>query len=66
MNADAALKSDSNPLSLQEQELLLRSGSIQRVRDLPPLPNQAERRRRVFGDKVMPNMVLLARESESA
>jgi len=26
------------------------------------LPNQAERRKRIFGDKVLPNFVLLARE----
>jgi hypothetical protein len=31
-----------------------------------PLPDQAARRRRIFGAKVLPNMVLLARESESA
>ena len=28
------------------------------------LPNQAERRRRIFGDKVLPNYVLLAREGK--
>ncbi|MBI5397692.1 MAG: hypothetical protein HZA91_20535 [Verrucomicrobia bacterium] len=30
------------------------------------LPDQASRRRRIFGDKVLPNLVLEARESESA
>ena len=28
------------------------------------LPDYAERRRQIFGDKVLPNMVLLAREQE--
>lgn len=28
------------------------------------LPDQAERRRRIFGDKVLPNYVLLAREGK--
>ncbi len=31
-----------------------------------PLPDQAARRRRIFGDRVLPNLVLEARESESA
>ena len=30
----------------------------------PPLPDYAARRRRIFGDKVLPNMVLVAREQE--
>ena len=30
----------------------------------PPLPDYAARRRRIFGDKVLPNMVLLARAEE--
>jgi hypothetical protein len=30
----------------------------------PQLPDYAARRRRIFGDKVLPNMVLLAREEE--
>jgi hypothetical protein len=29
-----------------------------------PLPDYAARRRRVFGEKVLPNMVLAAREEE--
>ena len=30
----------------------------------PPLPDYAARRRRIFGDKVLPNMVLAARAEE--
>ena len=30
----------------------------------PPLPDYAARRRRIFGDKVLPNMVLVARAEE--
>jgi hypothetical protein len=30
----------------------------------PALPDYAARRRRIFGDKVLPNMVLLARSEE--
>ncbi len=29
-----------------------------------PLPDSATRRRRIFGEKVLPNMVLAAREEE--
>ena len=29
-----------------------------------PLPDYAARRRRIFGDKVLPNLVLTAREEE--
>jgi hypothetical protein len=31
----------------------------------PPLPDYGARRRRIFGSKVLPNMVLLARAEES-
>jgi hypothetical protein len=31
----------------------------------PPLPDYSARRRRIFGNKVLPNMVLLARSEES-
>ena len=31
----------------------------------PPLPDYSARRRRIFGDKVLPNMVLVARAQES-
>jgi hypothetical protein len=31
----------------------------------PPLPDYSARRRRIFGDKVLPNMVLAARAQES-
>jgi hypothetical protein len=30
----------------------------------PPLPDYSARRRRIFGNKVLPNMVLLARAEE--
>ena len=30
----------------------------------PPLPDYSARRRRIFGDKVLPNMVLSARAQE--
>ena len=30
----------------------------------PPLPNYSARRRRIFGDKVIPNMVLAGRSEE--
>jgi hypothetical protein len=30
----------------------------------PPLPDYAGRRRRIFGDKVLPNMVLAARTED--
>lgn len=31
---------------------------------VPALPDYAARRRRIFGDKVLPNMVLLSRSEE--
>ena len=31
-----------------------------------PLPDQSARRRRIFGDKVLPNLILESREAESA
>ena len=31
----------------------------------PPLPDYSARRRRIFGDKVLPNMVLASRAEES-
>lgn len=33
-------------------------------RPVPPQPDYQARRREVFGDKVLPNMVLLARDQE--
>ena len=36
----------------------------QHARHAPALPDYAVRRRRIFGDKVLPNMVLLARSEE--
>jgi len=44
-----------------ELEQLLRESSA-RPPATPPLPDQATRRRRILGDKVLPNYVLLARE----
>lgn len=44
-----------------ELEQLLRESS-DRPSAPPPLPDQAARRRRILGDKVLPNYVLLARE----
>ena len=32
--------------------------------EAPPLPDYAARRRRIFGDKILPNMVLVARAEE--
>ena len=32
----------------------------------PPLPDYSARRRRIFGSKVLPNMVLVARAEESS
>jgi hypothetical protein len=40
------------------------NGSTDNGRQTPPLPDYSARRRRVFGNKVLPNMVLLAREEE--
>ena len=39
-------------------------GSPRNGSPTPPLPDYAARRRRIFGDKVLPNMVLLARADE--
>ena len=39
-------------------------GSGDKRRRTPPLPDYSARRRRIFGSKVLPNMVLLARAEE--
>ncbi len=39
---------------------------VPRPTPMVSLPNQAERRRRILGDKVLPNLVIEARETESA
>ena len=40
-------------------------GSDDNAQAVPPLPDYAARRRRIFGSKVLPNMVLAARAEES-
>jgi hypothetical protein len=40
-------------------------GSDEKTQPPPPLPDYSARRRRIFGDKVLPNMVLAARAQES-
>ncbi len=49
------------PDQRMELEQLLRESS-ERPPATSPLPDQAARRRRILGDKVLPNYVLLARE----
>ena len=39
-------------------------GSAGNAGQTPPLPDYSARRRRIFGNKVLPNMVLLARAEE--
>ena len=39
--------------------------SDETVQTFPPLPDYSARRRRIFGDKVLPNMVLASRTQES-
>ena len=39
-------------------------GSGDKAGRTPPLPDYSARRRRIFGSKVLPNMVLLARAEE--
>ncbi len=48
-----------NPLSHAEGK-----GSGENGERTPPLPDYSARRRRIFGDKVLPNMVLAARAEE--
>jgi hypothetical protein len=62
------IKEAIETLSLKERvelERLLRETGVSQ----PPLgmnlPDQAARRRRILGDKVLPNMVLQEREAES-
>ncbi len=38
--------------------------SNENSRRTPPAPDYSARRRRIFGDKVLPNMVLVARAEE--
>jgi hypothetical protein len=41
-----------------------RKGSGDNGERIPPLPDYSARRRRIFGSKVLPNMVLVARAEE--
>jgi hypothetical protein len=45
-------------------ESLLRESGLPESSRVVQLPDQAARRRRILGDKVLPNMVLQERESE--
>ena len=53
------------PEERAELERLLREPATQPTSPLT-LPDQAARRRRIFGNKVLPNLVIEARESEAA
>ena len=53
------------PSERAELERLLRE-PVRSPAGTPPFPDYAERRRRIFGERVLPNIVLKARESESA
>ena len=50
-----------SPAERAELERLLREPRVETPKTIA-LPNQAERRKRIFGEKVLPNFVLLARE----
>ena len=50
-----------SPQERAELERLLREPQVEAAKAIV-LPNQAARRKRIFGDKVLPNYVLLARE----
>lgn len=58
----AAIESLS-PAERAELERLLREDTA-KSSARPQLPDQAARRRRILGDKVLPNVVLEARHSE--
>lgn len=53
------------PAERAELEHLLRE-SPQPARPSRKLPDQSARRRRIFGNKVLPNLILESREAESA
>ncbi len=53
------------PAEREELECSLRQSSSAKEETLP-LPDQGARRRRIFGDRVLPNLVLEAREQERA
>ncbi len=50
-----------SPRERAELERLLREPRVEAPKPIV-LPNQAERRKRILGNKVLPNYVLLARE----
>jgi hypothetical protein len=49
---------------LEDTPRLQTDDSTSNGRQTPPSPDYAARRRRIFGDKVLPNMVLVARAEE--
>ena len=62
------IKAAIETLSLEERaelDLSLREVGVPQSPPSIALPDQAARRRRILGDKVLPNMVLLEREAES-
>ncbi len=64
MSTVEKLKAEIESLSPQERaelERLLREPRVEAPKTIV-LPDQAARRKRIFGDKVLPNFVLLARE----
>jgi hypothetical protein len=60
------IKSAIDTLSSSERlklDSLLRESNVQEFSHGVQLPDQAARRRRILGDKVLPNMVLQEREA---
>ena len=53
-----------SPAERQELECSLRRSAL--ATEPLPLPDQGARRRRILGDRVLPNLVLEAREQERA
>jgi hypothetical protein len=49
---------------LQHSNPSYAKGSDDNVGRTPPLPDYSARRRRIFGSKVLPNMILVARAEE--
>jgi hypothetical protein len=68
MSTVQEIKAAIEMLSLNERaelERLLRETGVSQPARSVTLPNQAARRRRILGDKILPNMVLEEREAES-
>jgi hypothetical protein len=62
------IKGAIKTLSLDERvelEHLLREQSLSQSLQRMDLPDQGARRRRILGDKILPNLVLEEREAES-